>query len=199
MDNKKNILLIGNKPSNTKIDYSAYDIIVQVNRMQNLHNIPRVDIWYCDCHQDFFNLPANVNTHSHDFSNTHILIPHEHIYNTHKLLCLNKTIKKKHIQRFPLNNKMSSETIGGERRIKNILTSDVIVLLYLLKYYPDSNITIAYFDVENRGNILASQDSHKRTWHENAVYDEETYLKKLINEQKINYIPDNNPCEKKVS
>ena len=51
------ILLIGNKPSNTKIDYSKYDIIVQINRMQNLHLIPKVDIWYCDCHYDFFRLP----------------------------------------------------------------------------------------------------------------------------------------------
>ena len=42
-----NILLIGNKPSDMKIDYSKYDIICQINRMNNIMNVPKVDMWYC--------------------------------------------------------------------------------------------------------------------------------------------------------
>ena len=188
---KKNILLIGNKPSLNKIDYSHYDTIVQVNRMQNLHNVPKVDIWYCDCHHDFFKLPSSIKNCDCNFSYTKILIPREHMNNSNKVLKLNNTLKEHNVYTFPLNNKMSSECIGGEIRIKNILTSDVIVLLYLLKYFPNDNISIAYFDVDNRGEILSNQETHKRTWHENAVYDEEIFLKDLINEGKINFISDN--------
>lgn len=192
-----NILLVGNKPSNMKIDYSKYDIICQINRMNNIMNVPKVDIWYCDCHHLFFNLPSDITKSNCDLSNTKIIIPREHIINAIRLKNKYPNINLKNISSFPFNNKESSKKIDGKHRIKNILTSDIIVLLYLLETYPNDTITLAYLDVYGRGDILSQQDTHKRTWHENAVYDEENYLINLIENGRIKYISDNSTIEEK--
>lgn len=185
------ILLIGNKPSTSKIDYSNYDLICQINRMNNITNVPKVDIWYCDCHHLFFELPSEITQTNCDLSQTKILIPREHFGNYFKLRQRYPHIDMEKISIFPLNNKMSSKNIGGQHNIKNILTSDVIVLLYLLQRYPNDTITLAYLDVYGRGDILSQQHTHKHTWHENAVYDEEVFLKQLIEEGRIKYVSDN--------
>ena len=69
-----NILLVGNKPSENKIDYKNYDMICQVNRMNNIMNIPKVDLWYCDLHPFFFDLPSCILKSKCDLSQTKILI-----------------------------------------------------------------------------------------------------------------------------
>ena len=54
------ILLVGNKPTNISLDINEYDMIVQINRMNNICNIPKVDLWYCDCHHEFFELNNEI-------------------------------------------------------------------------------------------------------------------------------------------
>ena len=192
-----NILLIGNKPSDMKIDYSKYDIICQINRMNNIMNVPKVDMWYCDCHHLFFELPSDIKKSNCDLSNTKILIPYGQLTNVNKLKHKYPNINTQNISPFKQNNKESSKKIGGKHKIKNILTSDVIVLMYLLETYPNDTITLAYLDVYGRGDILTQQDTHKRTWHANAVYDEENYLIKLIEDGRIKYISDNSTIKEK--
>ena len=186
-----NILLVGNKPSENKIDYKNYDMICQVNRMNNIMNIPKVDLWYCDLHPFFFDLPSCILKSKCDLSQTKILIPLEHQNNLLRFLNLYPSINAQNVEMCNVNNKMYTDIINGKQKEKNMLTSDVIFLLYLLDNYPNDTITLSYLDVYNRGQILSQQDTHKYTGHKNAVYDEETFLVNLIQNNKINYIKDN--------
>lgn len=196
---KKKILVVGNKPSTQKIDYSDFDIVCHINRMNNILNLPKVDIWYCDCHEGFFKLDNNILESQCNLTNTLIYVPYCRRINVFKLKSHFPQISLKNIMNFPFSNKMSCNEIGGTSKIKNILTSDVIFLKFIIEKYDDCEIYLSYMDVYDRGNILSQQESHNRTWHENAVYDEEKYLKKLIEDGKIKYIPDNNTIKENIS
>lgn len=182
------ILLVGNKPSAKVIDYENYDLICQVNRMCNIMHIPRVDIWYCDCHPFFFCLPSKILKSKCDLTKTQVLIPLDHCHNSSKLLELYPKIDKNNVQLLDVGDKMFTNVINGQQTEKNMLTSDVIFLLYLLEQYPNDNITLSYLDVDGRGEILSNQDTHKYTGHKNAVFDEEVFLRQLIETEKIKYI-----------
>lgn len=184
------ILLVGNKPSDVKIDYSSYDKIVHVNRLYNFKNVPVIDIWYCDCHREFFKLESDIWKSGYDFTGTEILVPKQRWKAHHRVIQRMPLAGRGLFKPFSLNNKMTSEAIQGQTTERNVLTSEIIVLIYLLETYPDDSITISYLDVENRGEVMSNLHSHKGTYHENAVYDEEVFLKKLIHEGRIQCLSD---------
>lgn len=194
------ILFVGNKPLNLYIDYNKYDIICQLNRMQNIIKIPRVDLWYCDCHKGFFQLNNNINESGVDLKKTNVLIPYARLKNKIKL---KNKFNLKNINILYINTRETSTfEINGIQKNNNILTSDIIFLKWVIKNHPNDNITVIGLDVYNRGDIMSNLPSHKNTWHENAVYDEEEWLKKLIKDKKIKFIddvPNNNTIEEKIS
>lgn len=182
------ILLVGNKPTNISLDINEYDMIVQINRMNNICNIPKVDLWYCDCHHEFFELNNEILDSNVDLNSTKVIIPHKEQHNILKLCRTFPGLKFANVSIHNLNTFMRTDVINGKHKTKNMLTSDVIVLIYLLEQYPDAEITLTCLDVYNRGEILSNQKSHKRTFHENAVFDEEEYLIQLIKDDKIKFI-----------
>ncbi len=194
------ILFVGNKPLNFNIDYNQYDIICQVNRMGNILKIPRVDLWYCDCHKEFFQLNNNIKESEVDFKKVTVLLPYSRLNN--KFILKDKfNLKNIKILDIETNEKSTFE-INGIQKKNNVLTSDIIFLKWVIKNYPNYNITVIGLDVYNRGYIMSNLPSHKGTWHENAVYDEEEWLKKLIKNNKIKFIndvPNNNTSEEKIS
>lgn len=185
------ILVVGNKPTELKLDTSCYDMVCHINRMSNIMNIPRVDLWYCDCHEEFFYAPSNISRSGVKFNKTNILIPKKEQCNVLRLKFKYPSIELNNINIIDINTfEKTVESIGGEKNESNYLTSDVLFLKYMIKNYPNDNITLTCLDVYDRGNIIKHSPAHIRTWHENAGYDEEKYLINLINNNVIKYIND---------
>lgn len=176
----KKILMIGNKPTD-KLNFNVddYDIIVMVNRMQNLHLSERVDWWYLDTHEGLYELyhPTDDEVDKINSTVKEIVYPHNHPLNLEYMLNKGFTMKCK------TTDTLLCSFFGVD--MYQYFTSDVICLLWLVLNYGEVDFTC--LDIDNRNKIMrAYKFDGNRNWH--CYQNEEEIMKSLIEKGRIHYV-----------
>ena len=171
----KNIVLIGNKIMNEKLDCSKFDMIVGVNRLLNLNKLSskKIDLWLIDIWES-------------KLENLYKLLPKQvqGISFTHSLNSLNSKYVN-NLQVVDYNQKYLYKYFPEYDFIECRPTNTIWMLLYLIEHYPKSNIYLWAVDVEDRSFLQDIGYAHRR------YHLEEDLLKKLIKENKIYVLPNN--------
>jgi hypothetical protein len=207
---KKRMIIFGNKIpekelTKEQIGYiNSSDVIVRVNRMNNIHQTgERVDWWHPDICNGWLNFinddekikDINFNQISKIFLN----------YKSYKRLLIDNEMRKLFADRIfkmdyrELKNSKFDPMMWRYLRLKHqnkyweikpgqkVIPTTTICLLshFVEKFSSDYDIYIFGIDVENIGNLFHSNPIWKDTWHHDAGFLEEKYLKDLISKGKI--------------
>ena len=207
---KKKMIIFGNKMlpkdlSKEQVDYiNSFDVIVRVNRMNNINQTGnRVDWWHPDICRGFLNfLDDEERMNKIDFSQI------SRIYLTKKVLkkflidrdvkekfaqkcfgCDYKTIRQSKIQDnswqyLQLKNQNSYWKLDTE--LKNRPTSTICLISHLVHlFHQEYDIYIFGIDLENREKLFQENEIWNQGWHRNVGGLEEKFLKDLISKGKI--------------
>ena len=209
---KKKILLFGNKQIDNvdkeMIDIiNSFDIIVRVNKMDNLIETGnRVDWWwfdFCIIRENFtaINYLSNVTKVMTSWKSIRVLkLFYKLIKNNieeNKLSILKIFFPKLSDNCNVITNKKYQSCSICERnkywnidtKTKTIPTTFIIALSHLINEYSDEyDIYITCTDLEGRGELYKTNPIWSNSWHCNVGQYEEDYIKLMMKEGKIKYL-----------
>lgn len=205
---KKKILIIGNKVlskqlTQEQIDYiNSFDIIIRVNRMNNIEQTGgRVDWWWVDHTITKYKFDdiycKNLKKIFLNNTSTNFF----RLYNVKsdlvqyiRLRCYFKNLPRNiEIKKNP--NYLATSILGQNKywdaseNLKTIPTTFVICVSHIINEYSDTHdIYFTCTDLEGREILYKTNEIWSTYWHRNVGKYEEDYLKMLITTNKAKFI-----------
>lgn len=184
---KKELILVGNKPFLTDqlaCEIDSYDFVVRVNRMNNLYlSGSRVDGYYLGMWKDFRNI-WNGGPYKDRIKDARKVFMCQKVFeNTDHVF--EYVTKEQYDNCEIIDINASRAGIGAQYP-----TSTVSVLWHLLNTHwnDEYNITLTGLDIDGRGDMFLSESEWNTTKHGECGYDEERYLKWLVETRQIKFI-----------
>lgn len=184
---KKELILVGNKPFLTDDlaeEIDSYDFVVRVNRMNNLYlSGSKIDGYYLGMWKDFRDVWHGGQFKERIKDAKKIFAPKE-VYRNTKFIF--DYITKEQYDSIEVIN------ITESRKGTSVPypTSTISTLWYLLNsnWNEQYNISLTGVDIDGRGEMFLREEEWNTTTHGNCGYDEERYLRNLVETKQIKFI-----------